>query len=135
MGLCKRKPVFGVWEQQRRIPTCASAQSDQSLCFSRILDTLHCHLRTRTISCKIEHLYTLKIVKTTLKCYTMLHCIKICTVFLKHHTIFRGDNQTELPQTIQQNSVESDLGCTSRIYFNYADDNVTLTLYDVNLMS
>ena len=33
-GLDVRKPVFGVCEQQRRRPACASAQSDQRLCFS-----------------------------------------------------------------------------------------------------
>ena len=39
--------------------------------------------------------------------------------------------QSELLQPIPRNSVESDLGCTSRIYF----DNVTLTLYSVTLTS
>ena len=37
----------------------------------------------------------------------------------------------ELPRPIPRNSVESDHGCTSRIYF----DNVTLTLYNVTLTS
>ena len=32
-------------------------------------------------------------------------------------------------------SVESDHGCTSRIYFYNADDNVTLTLFNVTLTS
>ena len=35
--------------------------------------------------------------------------------------------QSELPPPIPQNSVESDHGCTSRIYFDNAGDNVTLT--------
>ena len=30
--------------------------------------------------------------------------------------------------------MESDHGCTSRIYFDYAADNVTLTIYNVMLM-
>ena len=43
--------------------------------------------------------------------------------------------QSELPRPIPQNSVESDHGCTSRIYFDKAGDNVTLTLYKVLLTS
>ena len=39
--------------------------------------------------------------------------------------------QSELPRPIPWNSVESDLGCTSRIYF----DNVALTLHNVTLTS
>ena len=39
--------------------------------------------------------------------------------------------QSELPQPIPWNSMEIDLGCTSRIYFN----NVTLTLHSVTLTS
>ena len=31
-----RKPVVGVCQQQRRRPACASAQSDQCLCYSLI---------------------------------------------------------------------------------------------------
>ena len=34
VGLGARKPVFGMCEQQRRRPACASAQSDQRLCYS-----------------------------------------------------------------------------------------------------
>ena len=34
---------------------------------------------------------------------------------------------------IPGNSVESEHGCTSRIYFDNAGDNVTLTLYNVTL--
>ena len=34
--------------------------------------------------------------------------------------------QSELPRPIPQYSVESDLGCTSRIYFDNAGDNMTL---------
>ena len=39
--------------------------------------------------------------------------------------------QLELPGPIPWNSVESDLGCTSRINF----DNVMLTIHDVTLAS
>ena len=35
--------------------------------------------------------------------------------------------QSELPRPIPRNSVESDHGCTSSIYFDNAGDNVTLT--------
>ena len=34
IGLDARKPVFGVCEQKRRSPTCASAHTDQRLCCS-----------------------------------------------------------------------------------------------------
>ena len=43
--------------------------------------------------------------------------------------------QSELPPPIARNSVESDQGCTSRIYFDKVGDNVTLTLYNVKLTS
>ena len=39
-------------------------------------------------------------------------------------------NQSELPRPIPRNSVESDQGCTSRIYFDNAGDNMTLTSYN-----
>ena len=42
---------------------------------------------------------------------------------------------SELPRPILQNSVESDHGCTSGIYFDNEGDNVTLTLYSVTLTS
>ena len=42
--------------------------------------------------------------------------------------------KSELPRPIPRNSVESDHG-TSRIYFDNASDNVTLTLYIVTLTS
>ena len=41
--------------------------------------------------------------------------------------------QSELPRPIPRNSEESDHGCVSRIYFENAGDNVTLTLYKVTL--
>ena len=34
LGLDATKPVFGVCVQHRRRPACASAQSDQRLCYS-----------------------------------------------------------------------------------------------------
>ena len=43
--------------------------------------------------------------------------------------------QSELPRPIPWNSVESDHGCTSRIYFYNTGDNVTLMLYSVTLVS
>ena len=39
-------------------------------------------------------------------------------------------HKSELLWPIPRNFVESDHGWTSRIYFNYADDNVTMTLYN-----
>ena len=44
-------------------------------------------------------------------------------------------NATGTASAIARNSVESDHGCISRIYFDNAGDNVTLTLYTVTLMS
>ena len=45
-------------------------------------------------------------------------------------------DQMELPRAIPRNSVELDMHvCTSRIYFDNADDNMTLTLYNVTLTS
>ena len=41
--------------------------------------------------------------------------------------------QSELPQPIPRNSAESNHGCTLRIYFHNAGDNVTLTLYNMTL--
>ena len=43
--------------------------------------------------------------------------------------------KSELPPPIPRNTVESDHGCTSRIYFGNAGNNVTLTLYNVTLTS
>ena len=44
-------------------------------------------------------------------------------------------SQSVVPRPIQPNSEESDHGCTSRIYFDKAGDNMTLTLYNVALTS
>ena len=49
--------------------------------------------------------------------------------------LVRTKTESELPRPIPRNSVESDHGCTSRIYFDNASDNVTLTLYNVTLTS
>ena len=43
--------------------------------------------------------------------------------------------QSELPGPIALKSLESDHGCTSRIYFDNAGDNMMLTLYNVTLTS
>ena len=40
-----------------------------------------------------------------------------------------------MPRPIPRNSVESDHGCTSRVYFGNAGDIVMLTLYNVTLTS
>ena len=51
MGLIARKPDFVACEQQRRRPACASAQSDQRLCFSLTekYDSLTCHMQNLKI--------------------------------------------------------------------------------------
>ena len=51
-----------------------------------------------------------------------------CTQSKKTHDV---EVQSELPRPIPRNSMESDHGYTSRIYFNNAGDKVTLTLYTV----
>ena len=43
--------------------------------------------------------------------------------------------QSDLPWSIPRNLVESDLRCTSRIYFDDVADNVTMTLHNVTLTS
>ena len=44
-------------------------------------------------------------------------------------------SQSELPRPIPRISMESDHGCTSRIYFDNAGDNVTMRLYNVTVTS
>ena len=46
-----------------------------------------------------------------------------------------GQKSIELPRLLSWNSVESDHGCASRIYFDNAGDNMVLTLYNVTLAS
>ena len=60
-------------------------------------------------------------------CFVMWFLVSF---LVQHHL-----TQSELPLPILGNSVESDHGCTSRIYFDNVDDNVTLTLYNVTLAS
>ena len=50
-------------------------------------------------------------------------------MFNKISKRYFGKCQSELPKPIPGYSAESDHGCTSRIYFDNADDNVTLTLH------
>ena len=47
----------------------------------------------------------------------------------------RHFTQSKLPRAILRNSVDSDHGCTLRIYFGNAGDNATLTLYNMTLTS
>ena len=49
MGLDARKPVFGFSEQKRRRPACASAQTDQSLCYS-LFESIISRLATSKVS-------------------------------------------------------------------------------------
>ena len=43
--------------------------------------------------------------------------------------------QSELPRPMPRRSIESYLGCTSRIYFENRDENVRLTLHNATLIS
>ena len=51
------------------------------------------------------------------------------------HSRIKDQLQSELPRPILRYSVESDQGCTSRIYFDNVGDSVTLTLCNVTLTS
>ena len=68
-------------------------------------------------------------------CWVILHAllssVNVCAAE-KHG---RHIGQSELPRPFLQSSVESDHGCTLRIYFDNAGDNVMLTLYNVMLKS
>ena len=54
---------------------------------------------------------------------------------IQKHVIVVLTCQSELPRPIPRNSVDSDHGCISRIYFDNVGDNETLTLYNVTLTS
>ena len=58
--------------------------------------------------------------------------VDITRSYLGH---YRSLTRTGSIGTASANSVESEHGCTSRIYFDNAGDNVTLTLYNVTLTS
>ena len=60
-------------------------------------------------------------------------CVVLIACFKKF--VSEYDEQSEVHRPIPGNSVESDQGCTTRIYFNNAGDNMTLTLYNVTLTS
>ena len=51
----------------------------------------------------------------------MVLSLTACVMLSYHHLV------RKLPQPIPRNSVESDIGCTTRIYF----DNVTLMFHNV----
>ena len=68
------------------------------------------------------------------ECFDYCNCVVVCSsVSISFGTIVK--NQSELLRPIPRNSVESDRGCTSRIYFDNAGDNVTLMLLSVTLTS
>ena len=51
------------------------------------------------------------------------------TNYLNESAFEHPKHQLELPRPILRTSLESDHGCTSRIYFDNAGVNVTLTLF------
>ena len=66
----------------------------------------------------------------------LLHANNNCADQPEHpHILISTFVQSELPRPILRNSIESDHGCTSRIYFNKAGDNMTLMLYNMRLTS
>ena len=55
----------------------------------------------------------------------VMSCIVLSTyVSSDRYLSIHGGRQSELPRPIPRNSMESDHGCTSRIYFDIADDTV-----------
>ena len=66
-----------------------------------------------------------------LSCLVVIGTSSLLRVLTDFHTLC----QSELPRSIPRNSVEKDNGCTSRIYFDKASDNMTLTLNNVTLAS
>ena len=54
--------------------------------------------------------------------------IRTCIRTHQMRAILHLYKQSEPPRPIPRNSVESNHGCISKIYFDNADDNVTLTL-------
>ena len=67
----------------------------------------------------------------------LLVIVCYCSIFLEFIPGFVIDItcQSELPRPIPRNSVESEHGRTSRLYFDNAGANVTLTLHNVTLTS
>ena len=55
--------------------------------------------------------------------------------YVAFHMGLYSMSQSEMPRPIPRNSVESDLGCLSRIYVDNAGDNVMLMLHNVTLAS
>ena len=104
--------IWYVCNKQRLRPTCAYAQFDQSLCLS---------LKYSMIVKQLTELHS-----------EFLSLTGGCTGLSESATLLLITSlQSEFPRPIPWNSVESDLGCTSRIYF----DNVTLTLHNLTLAS
>ena len=74
-------------------------------------------------------------------------CGKLFTVCVRRFLKYTGSelfttsnaeldiDQIIIVRTALANSAKSDHGCTSRIYFDNAGDNVALTLYNVTLTS
>ena len=134
-------------DQQRLRSACTYPQSDQSLClsfeYSMIVKLLPKHLLV-VVSLKggCTGLFESTFVKMPHCCKShaaahMVNHSQAAVVIFLLMVVYRllllliGMRQSELPRSILWNSVESDLGCTSRIYF----DNVTLMLLNLTLTS
>ena len=81
---------------------------------------------------KDKTMYFNGVMKESYRCNLLNDCSSLVRHFVNLHRLIM---QLELPRPIPRNSVESDHGCTWRIYFDNAGDNVTLTLYNVTLTS
>ena len=69
--------------------------------------------------------------------FSFIFYVSYCSdnTIAKKSESFHQKRQSKLPRPIPRNSLESDHGCTSRIYSDNASDNVALTLYNVPLTS
>ena len=79
---------------------------------------------------QVSDLYVLDLYDFHLALILFL-CLFVVLLYVPSQHLWRS----EQPRPIPRNSVESDHGCTLRIYFNNASNNVTLTLYNVKLTS
>ena len=99
MGLGARKHILVVCEHQRRIPTCASTQSDQRLCYSLPvnLDTPTCSLQYISgISnlCSCEGCFEFYLVANSEDKFSCLEVIKleyILRLKIKHNDWLLAD--------------------------------------------
>ena len=114
---------------------------------------------TKCFGCEIKKIiFNYPFLSGGLNCYRSfrseigLHCMNVLSVLInnkkliwwwiwpwngltKYHKITRCTNNQSCVGRFRGLTVESDHGCTSRIFLDNARNNVTQTLYNVTLMS